>query len=99
MSIFKVSKRLFVCAQRNVLLLRRHSVMARATMIKTVMTATPTRDQVAVWYSNWGRGVGIGVVVTERKKTETIGEGDDQYRTAHNMGLHSCIVMIGGELR
>ena len=55
-------------AQRNDLLPRRHRVMARATMIKRVMSATPNSDHVAVSYSIRGRGVGIGVVVTVTKQ-------------------------------
>ena len=55
--------------QRKVCRPRLQRVIARATMMKMVMTATPTRDQVAVSYSMRGRGVGMGVVVTACERT------------------------------
>jgi len=42
--------------------------MPRDAMMMSVMIDAPTSDQVAIWYSMRGLGVGSGVVVTSTVK-------------------------------
>jgi len=56
---------LFGCQDARV---RSHNVMPRDAMMMSVMIDAPTSDQVAIWYSMRGLGVGSGVVVTSTVK-------------------------------
>ena len=52
-------------------------------MTMSVMNEAPTSDQVAIWYSTRGRGVGCGVVVTAITTTNTPGLTSTRHGTAH----------------